>query len=128
MVFFHSMQVRFVCLCPYMIFSLCCSQDNYKKPNYVQISVESYSHLTGLEDQIKTYEEQVQRLEEQINELNEKLSSANSEITTKENLVKQHMKVAEEAVSGILPSYSSYMSNTGRAECTCFIDLSSCII
>lgn len=33
--------------------------------------------------------------------LNEKLSSAQSEMTTKENLVKQHAKVAEEAVSGI---------------------------
>ncbi|XP_015575209.2 filament-like plant protein 4 isoform X1 [Ricinus communis] len=75
-------------------------KDNYKKPNYVQISVESYTHLTGLEDQVKTYEQQVQTLEDQINELNEKLSAANSEMTTKENLVKQHAKVAEEAVSG----------------------------
>lgn len=65
---------------------------------------------------MKAYEEQVQTLEEQINELNEKLSAANSEITTKENLVKQHTKVAEEAVSGILPSHSSHMRNIGRAE------------
>lgn len=57
-------------------------------------------HLTGLEDQVKSYEEQVQGLEEEVNELNEKLSEAHSEITTKENLVKQHAKVAEEAVSG----------------------------
>ncbi|XP_021902409.1 filament-like plant protein 4 [Carica papaya] len=75
-------------------------QDNYKKPNYVQISVESYSHLTGLEDQVKTYEEQVQMLEDQIQDSNEKLSAAQAEITTKDNLVKQHNKVAEEAVSG----------------------------
>ncbi|KAF2310095.1 hypothetical protein GH714_006513 [Hevea brasiliensis] len=75
-------------------------KDNYKKPNYVQISVESYTHLTGLEDQVKTYEQQVQTLEDEIKELNEKLSGANSEMTTKENLVKQHAKVAEEAVSG----------------------------
>ncbi|CAK7346232.1 unnamed protein product [Dovyalis caffra] len=82
-------------------------KDNYKKPNYVQISVESYTHLTGLEDQVKTYqdqvktyEEQVQTLEEEIKDLNEKLSAAHSEMTTKENLVKQHAKVAEEAVSG----------------------------
>lgn len=75
-------------------------QDNYKKPKYVQISVESYSHLTGLENQVKTYEEQVQTMEEQIKELNEKLSAANSEISAKEDLVKQHTKVAEEAVSG----------------------------
>ncbi|KAI9109161.1 hypothetical protein K1719_019784 [Acacia pycnantha] len=75
-------------------------QDNYKKPNYVQISVESYSHLTSLEDQVKTFEENVQTLEDEVKELNDKLSVANSEITTKESLVKQHAKVAEEAVSG----------------------------
>ncbi|RDX84159.1 Filament-like plant protein 4, partial [Mucuna pruriens] len=71
-----------------------------QKPSYVQISVESYSHLTGLEDQVKSYEEKVQMLEDEIKELNEKLSAANSEINTKESLVKQHAKVAEEAVSG----------------------------
>ncbi|KHN12652.1 Filament-like plant protein 4 [Glycine soja] len=71
-----------------------------QKPSYIQISVESYSHLTGLEDQVKTYEEKVQTLEDEIKELNEKLSAANSEINTKESLVKQHAKVAEEAVSG----------------------------
>lgn len=77
-------------------------QDNYKKPTYVQISVESYTNLSSLEDQVKTYEEQVQTLEDQIKELNEKLSAANSEMTTKDNLVKQHAKVAEEAVSGMM--------------------------
>ncbi|XWS14479.1 hypothetical protein CRYUN_Cryun35bG0013100 [Craigia yunnanensis] len=75
-------------------------QETYKKPKYVQISVESYSHLTGLENQVKTFEEQVQTLEDEIKDLNEKLSAANSEISTKEDLVKQHTKVAEEAVSG----------------------------
>lgn len=75
-------------------------QDNNQKPKYVQITVESYSHLTGLEDQVKTYEEHVQAMEDEIKELNEKLSEANLEITTKEDLVKQHTKVAEEAVSG----------------------------
>ncbi|KAJ6681060.1 hypothetical protein OIU74_019522 [Salix koriyanagi] len=75
-------------------------KDNYKKPSYVQISVESYTHLTGLEDQVKTYEDQVKTLEGDIKDLNEKLSAAHSEMTTKENLVKQHAKVAEEAVSG----------------------------
>ncbi|KAE8654037.1 Filament-like plant protein 6 [Hibiscus syriacus] len=76
------------------------NQDTYKKQKYVQISMESYSHLTGLENQVKTYEEQVQTLEDEIKDLNEKLSAANAEITTKEDLVKQHTKVAEEAVSG----------------------------
>ncbi|GFP95286.1 filament-like plant protein 4 [Phtheirospermum japonicum] len=82
-------------------------QDATKKPKYVQISMESYTHLTGLEDQVKSYEEQVQSYEEQVQsledevkDLNEKLSEANTEMTNKENLVKQHAKVAEEAVSG----------------------------
>ncbi|KAG4214282.1 hypothetical protein ERO13_A01G111900v2 [Gossypium hirsutum] len=75
-------------------------QNTYKKPKYVQISMESYSHLTGLENQVKIYEEQVQTLENEIKHLNEKLSAANSEISGKEDLVKQHTKVAEEAVSG----------------------------
>ncbi|XP_010917980.1 filament-like plant protein 4 [Elaeis guineensis] len=61
-------------------------QESTKSVNYVQVSAEKYAHLTDLEDQVKV--------------LNEKLSSAQSEITTKENLVKQHTKVAEEAVSG----------------------------
>nr|DAD47001.1 TPA_asm: hypothetical protein HUJ06_016938 [Nelumbo nucifera] len=75
-------------------------QDNPKKVNYVQLSVESYTHLTGLEDQIKMMEDQAKVMEDQIKVLNEKLSSAQSEMTTKDNLVKQHAKVAEEAVSG----------------------------
>ncbi|KAL2894819.1 Filament-like plant protein 4 [Bienertia sinuspersici] len=89
-------------------------QDKSKKSNYVQISIESYTHLSGLENQVKAYEEQaklyeeqvksyedqVKTLEEEISELNENVSSAHSEINTKEELVKQHAKVAEEAVSG----------------------------
>ncbi|KAL6493045.1 hypothetical protein OROGR_032804 [Orobanche gracilis] len=75
-------------------------QDTNKKPKYAQISMESYTHLTGLEDQVKSYEEQVQSLEDTVKELNEKLSEADVEMTNKENLVKQHTKVAEEAVSG----------------------------
>ncbi|KAI5440769.1 hypothetical protein KIW84_010297 [Lathyrus oleraceus] len=54
----------------------------------------------GLEDQVKTYEEKVETLEDEITELNDKLSAANTEINTKEGLVKQHAKVAEDAVSG----------------------------
>ncbi|KAL2538275.1 Filament-like plant protein 4 [Forsythia ovata] len=75
-------------------------QENSKKPKHVQISMESYMHLTGLENQVKSYEERVKTLEDEIKEFNEKLSEANSEMTNKENLVKQHAKVAEEAVSG----------------------------
>ncbi|MBA0849082.1 hypothetical protein Goshw_011188 [Gossypium schwendimanii] len=48
--------------------------------------MESYSHLTGLENQVKIYEEQVQTLEDEIKDLNEKLSAANSEISGKEDL------------------------------------------
>lgn len=51
---------------------------------------------------MKTYEEKVETLEDEITELNEKLSAANTEITTKEGLVKQHAKVAEDAVSGMV--------------------------
>ncbi|KAH7847657.1 hypothetical protein Vadar_028678 [Vaccinium darrowii] len=75
-------------------------QDNAKKPKYVQISAELYSHLTGLESQVETYEDQVKTLEDHVAELNEKLSAAETEMTNKENMVKQHSKVAEEAVSG----------------------------
>ncbi|XP_076938286.1 filament-like plant protein 4, partial [Bidens hawaiensis] len=97
------------------------TQESYKKPKYVQISVDQYSELTGLEDQVKSYEEQVKSydeqvkryedqqlvyedqiktLEDEVKDLNEQLSEAHSELTTKENLVKQHAKVAEDAVSG----------------------------
>ncbi|XP_047328228.1 filament-like plant protein 4 [Impatiens glandulifera] len=68
-------------------------QDDCKKPNYIQISIESYTHLTGLEEQVKS-------LEDTITELNEELSASQLEIATKETLVKQHSKVAEHAVSG----------------------------
>ena len=74
-----------------------------KKSKYVQISVESYSHLTGLEDQVKSLEEQVSGLEDEVKDLNEKLAAAQSEMTNKENLVKQYAEVAEEAVSGDVP-------------------------
>ncbi|KAF8718471.1 hypothetical protein HU200_025238 [Digitaria exilis] len=64
-----------------------------KAPKFVQISPETYAHLTESEEKVKSLEENVQVL-------NEKLSAAQSEITTKDALVKQHAKVAEEAVSG----------------------------
>lgn len=59
----------------------------------MQISPETYAHLTESEEKVKV-------LEENVKILNEKLSAAQSEITTKDALVKQHAKVAEEAVSG----------------------------
>ncbi|XP_010536357.1 PREDICTED: filament-like plant protein 4 [Tarenaya hassleriana] len=75
-------------------------QDGNKKPSYIQISFEQYSQLTSLKDEVKKYEGQVQELEDQIKDLNDKLSAADAEITAKDSLVKQHSKVAEEAVSG----------------------------
>ncbi|XP_042508703.1 filament-like plant protein 4 isoform X2 [Macadamia integrifolia] len=75
-------------------------QEISKKVNYVQISVESYTQFTGLEEQVKVLEDQVKLSEDKVMKLNEKLTSAESEMTTKDNLVKQHAKVAEEAVSG----------------------------
>lgn len=71
-----------------------------KKASHVKISVESYAHLTGLEDEVNILNNQVKALNDEVDSLNEKLSSAQAEITTKENIVKQHAKVAEEAVSG----------------------------
>ncbi|MED6220202.1 hypothetical protein PIB30_042633 [Stylosanthes scabra] len=61
-------------------------QDNGKNKNYVQISMESYTHMCALEDQVKALED--------------KLSAAYSELNNKDNLVKQHATVSEEAVSG----------------------------
>ena len=64
-----------------------------KVPKFVQISPETYAHLTESEEQVKV-------LDEKVKTLNEKLSASESEITTKDALVKQHAKVAEAAVSG----------------------------
>ncbi|XP_043709359.1 filament-like plant protein 4 isoform X2 [Telopea speciosissima] len=75
-------------------------QEISKKAKYVQISMESYAQFTGLEEQVKVLEDQVKVSEDEVLTLNEKLTSAQSEMTTKDNLVKQHAKVAEEAVSG----------------------------
>ncbi|XP_019091790.1 PREDICTED: filament-like plant protein 4 isoform X2 [Camelina sativa] len=75
-------------------------QENGKKPNYIQISFDQYSNLNGLKDEVKNYEDKVTKLEDQIKDLDLKLSTANADITAKEVLVKQHSKVAEEAVTG----------------------------
>ncbi|KAJ6819141.1 filament-like plant protein 4 [Iris pallida] len=62
------------------------TQDETKTGNYVQISVETYDHLIKLEEKVKV--------------LNEKLASSQSEITAKDDIVKQHAKVAEDAIAG----------------------------
>ncbi|KAJ0252247.1 Filament-like plant protein 5 [Hirschfeldia incana] len=69
------------------------NQDKCKNTNYVQITMDSYTHLSKMEDQVKQFESQVK-------DLNEKLTTAQSELNTKEGLILQHAKVAEEAVSG----------------------------
>lgn len=55
--------------------------------------MESYTHMSELEGQVKSLEDQVKALEG-------RLSEAYSELNNKDNLVKQHAKVAEDAVSG----------------------------
>ncbi|KAF8080434.1 hypothetical protein N665_0944s0002 [Sinapis alba] len=75
-------------------------QENGKKASYIQISFDQYSHFNGLKDEVHKYEEQVSKLEDQIKDLDSKLSTANADVTAKEVLVKQHSKVAEEAVTG----------------------------
>lgn len=75
------------------LFLYCFQQDNCTNKNYVQISMESYTRISGLEDQVVNLEDQVKALEA-------KVSAAYSELNNKDDLVKQHAKVAEEAVSG----------------------------
>ncbi|CAG7886190.1 unnamed protein product [Brassica rapa] len=69
------------------------NQEKCKNTNYVQIPMDSYTHLSRMEDQVKQFESQVK-------DLSEKLITAQSELNTKECLILQHAKVAEEAVSG----------------------------
>ncbi|CAN7108362.1 unnamed protein product [Brassica rapa subsp. narinosa] len=69
------------------------NQEKCKNTNYVQITMDSYTHLSKMEDQVKLFESQVK-------DLSEKLITAQSELNTKECLILQHAKVAEEAVSG----------------------------
>ena len=91
-------------------------QENYNKANYVQISLDSYTHMTGFEVQVNTLEGQVKILEDQIKDLNKNLSKVYSEITAKESLVEQHAKIVEEVVSGILcfPPAIKERENCGR--------------
>ncbi|KAG7544882.1 Filament-like plant protein [Arabidopsis suecica] len=69
------------------------NQEKCKNTNYVQITMDSYTHMSRMEDQVKLFESEVK-------DLKEKLTLAYSEIKTKESLILQHAKVAEEAVSG----------------------------
>ncbi|XP_078439953.1 filament-like plant protein 4 [Wolffia australiana] len=64
-----------------------------KESDNVTISKDQHAHFLRLEDEVRT-------LENQCSSQSEKLSTAQSDLVAKENLVKQHAKVAEEAVSG----------------------------
>ncbi|XP_010446821.1 PREDICTED: filament-like plant protein 5 [Camelina sativa] len=69
------------------------NQEKCKNTNYVQITMDSYTHMSRMEHQVKLFEVEVK-------DLRDKLTLAHSEINTKESLILQHAKVAEEAVSG----------------------------
>ncbi|KAK7252958.1 hypothetical protein RIF29_37286 [Crotalaria pallida] len=84
-------------------------QGNCTDKNYIQISMESYTHMSGLEDQVVNLEDQVEALEA-------KLSAAYSELNNKDNIVKQHAKVAEEAVSGWEKADAEVISLRGQLE------------
>ncbi|CAA6663192.1 unnamed protein product [Spirodela intermedia] len=68
-------------------------EDKSKDSDYVRISKEIHTHFMKLEDQVHV-------LDNQLKALNEKLSTAQADLLAKDNLVNQHIKVAEEAVSG----------------------------
>ena len=57
---------------------------------------------TTLREVDEKYSEKEKAVTEKLDTVNKKLSTALAEITVKDNLVKQHIKVAEEAVIGKL--------------------------
>ncbi|XVF18008.1 hypothetical protein REPUB_Repub10bG0174600 [Reevesia pubescens] len=75
-------------------------QEKCKNVNYVQISMDSYKRLIGLEDEVNKLKDQVKLSEDEVKDLKGKLFVADSEINAKDGLIAQHAKVAEEAVSG----------------------------
>lgn len=93
----------------------------------IDICVQEVARI--LEDQIRSQQEQMdstlrevdekytekeKAINEKLDTVNKKLTSALAEITVKDNLVKQHIKVAEEAVVGKIGflSFSNKISNT----------------
>ncbi|XP_020577564.1 filament-like plant protein 4 [Phalaenopsis equestris] len=68
-------------------------QEHTKPVSFIQISVEKYEHFIVIE-------EQVLALNEKLDDMTEKLSSAQADMATKDDIVKQHAKVSEEAISG----------------------------
>ena len=63
----------------------------------------------------------MKNLEDQVKKLNEKLSGAQAEMPNKDNIVKQHAKVAEEAVSGLILIYLRYVE--GKETCAVTLGL-----
>ncbi|KAG0555687.1 hypothetical protein KC19_12G188500 [Ceratodon purpureus] len=86
------------------------SYDNHQIWEYQQPDVPSHQRqlspmkASGLQDRSRLAVDEARgqwlQSEERAKVLSEKLSNALGEITSKDNLVKQHVKVAEEAVSG----------------------------
>ncbi|XVF59751.1 hypothetical protein PTKIN_Ptkin07bG0301200 [Pterospermum kingtungense] len=62
--------------------------------------MESYKHLMGLEEEVTMLRDQLRISEDEVMDLKGKLCSAQSEISSKDGLISQQAKVAEEAVSG----------------------------
>ncbi|KAK8964641.1 Filament-like plant protein 4 [Platanthera guangdongensis] len=68
-------------------------QEHTKPVSFIQISLQKYEHLNAISGQVEV-------LNENLNDMKEKLSSAQADMISKDDLVKQHAKVAEEAISG----------------------------
>jgi selenophosphate synthase len=67
-----------------------------------------------------------QQSEERVKSISEQLANALADITTKDNLVKQHVKVAEDAVSGI---YDNFTNPSAALAINCFREscLNACV-
>lgn len=78
-------------------------QDNSKNPKYVQISVDTYAHLTGLEDQVKSYEDKVKKYEDKVKKYEDQLTiykdrvkEYDEQMTSYDDKVKELEDVVEE--------------------------------
>ncbi|XP_071722727.1 filament-like plant protein 6 [Rutidosis leptorrhynchoides] len=90
-------------------------QESYKKVNYVQVTMDTYTHLTGLDDQVKALKNQVKVSEDEINNLKEKLEFSEDEVRDlKEkytfaedevNDLKEKLELSEDEVSDLMEKY-----------------------
>ncbi|KAL1820779.1 filament-like plant protein 4 isoform X2 [Daucus carota subsp. sativus] len=79
------------------------SHDSSKNPKYVQISVDTYAHLTGLEDQVKSYEDKVKKYEDKVKKYEDQLTiykdrvkEYDEQMTSYDDKVKELEDVVEE--------------------------------